>query len=91
MTPRQFQNYYTGYSERKENDFREGWRQSRFIGFWSAIGHLKKGTKPDKLIEFPWDKEEQEIETDGIPSKAEIEATKAYWAEADKKRGESSN
>ena len=88
LTPRQFQNLFTGFVESEEVKTKERWYQTRWVSFWAACGHLKKGTKPDKLIEFPWEKI---IENTGVPTEQEIDAMKSRWQERDKKRSETSN
>lgn len=84
MTPRQFQNYFEGYADVKAAAQKESWFQTRWLAFYAAAGHLKKGTTPDKLLVFPW--EIQVEENNGIPTQKEIDDVKAYWAERDSKK-----
>ena len=88
LTPRQFQNLFEGYSERRESDFRERWEQVRWLSFYAAAGNLKRGTTPDKLLDFPWEKKVGDVV---LPTQEEIKQAQDYWELIDKKRGETGN
>lgn len=92
MTPRQFQNYYEGYYEQRQSDVRESWEQIRFVCFYSAAGNLKKGTKPEQILKFPWDGEDlhfEHLEPEDKSLEEIGEEIKRHWDEIDKKRGKS--
>lgn len=88
LTPRQFQNIFEGYLDKRESDSRQRWEQVRYLSFYAAAGNLKKGTTPDKLMAFPWDKELPPVV---LPTQEEIKKTQEYWELIDKKRGETGN
>ena len=84
LTPRSFQNYYSGFEKSESSKLKQGWEQVRWVAYYAAIGHLKKGTKKDDLLKFPWDHVADVPK--GMPSQEEIDASKKYWEEIDKKR-----
>lgn len=83
LTPRQFQNLFNGYADKEEQERKERWYQVRWKAYWSAVGHLKKNTTPEKLLQFPWEKEVQE--SAGMPTDEEIEESKQFWVDYDAK------
>lgn len=83
LTPRQFQNLFNGYADNKFEAEKSTWYQTRWMAFYAGLGNLKKGTTPEKLIEFPWEKI---LENTGVPSDEEIQETRDRWAEIDRKR-----
>lgn len=83
-SPRQFQNYATGYFESKEQTIKENLYNTRLVAYWSAVGFLKKGTKPEQLISFPWEKETESESL--MPTEEEIQASIDFWKKIDKKR-----
>lgn len=90
MTPRQFQNYYEGFLDQKISDHHESWHQVRMMAYYAASGNLKKGTKPEDILKFPWDGENVESEQfdDADEPLEEIgEKIRNHWAEIDRKRG----
>ncbi len=89
LTPRAFQNYFEGFQGQKERAHQEQWEQIRWLAFYAASGNLKKGTKPEQLLNFPWDNKTPVPAS--MPSQEEIEESKAYWQKIDQKRGESNN
>jgi len=93
MVPRSFQNYYEGYFKAEQANFRLSWEQTRSIAFFSAVGHLKKGTGPRQLIKFPWDHQGDDFENSEkkLPTPEELKAAREYWAKIDKQRGESNS
>lgn len=94
LTPRQFNNYATGSLDARDRELKQSWEQVRWVSYYAAIGHLKKGTKKDQLISYPWDGENLEVESDGVkmPTEKEIQESKEYWAKIDRKRnGETDN
>ena len=91
MTPRQFQNYATGFIDQKESSRKQSWEQARFIAYWSASMGLKKSTKPKDLLSFDWDVEPQMQQAPQMPTEDEINASKEFWEKIDQKRGESGN
>jgi len=84
-TPRQFQNYTIGFMESRDSKFKSDLYNTRWISYWAAIGFLKKGTKPEQLITFPWE-EESDQELKLMPTEEEVQKARDFWKEIDKKR-----
>lgn len=86
-TPRQFQNYTTGYDNAKKREYKEAWHSARMISYFSALSVLKKNTKPNQIMEFPWEKEELQIGGESeIPTEEEVQRVRDFWKKIDEKQ-----
>lgn len=63
MSFRDFRLKQQGFFELRNQDFKNGWEQTRFISYYSAIGFLKKHTKMKDICRFEWEKAEVKFPT----------------------------
>lgn len=84
-SPRQFQNYSSGFIESKDQKIKTDLYATRWISYWSAFGFLKKGTQPNQLMGFPWE-EDEASETSMIPTEEEVNEVIDFWKKIDKIR-----
>lgn len=61
LTPRQFYNKTKGYNEQRNEDIQQAWEIERFFTTALLNIHLKTTDKiePQKLVKFPWDKNQK--------------------------------
>lgn len=89
MTPRQFQNHAEGYLESEKRKHRAKMERLRLLCYYAAAGNLKKGTTPEKLFRFEWERPtiSDDDPDDGLTNEQRVQQAREYWAEIDKKRG----
>jgi len=87
MTPRTFQNYYEGATQRALDDKKEAWQMVRWVCYYAASGNLKKGVKAESLLTFPWENsEEKEAKAEEKNLEAQAAEVRQFWERVDKKR-----
>lgn len=96
LRPRQWQNIVAGFREGQEAEIKERWYQTRWVSYWSAFGHLKKGTMPENIIKFPWEDPgdvDKAAKAAVMPTEAEIEESREFWRKHDERKanGQTSN
>jgi hypothetical protein len=55
LTPEEFEEIYTRWSELRDSEFRNSWEQTRCNSYWSIKASLKNVTM-QKFMPLPWDK-----------------------------------
>jgi hypothetical protein len=82
LTPRQLTNAIEGFFNRREEDLKEQWEQTRMIYAIIAnqpvYGYKNKPKPPKQLMPFPWD------EGSGLPDQEQLDKLKKDMDEYNK-------
>lgn len=64
LTPRTFWNALSGHYEAEQYKEQTTWERTRWLACQLLSPHVKQGREltPKDLIEFPWEKEDKEVE-----------------------------
>lgn len=78
LTPREFNNILVGYRLKEENDFKNGWEQTRMLMHTMVLPNLKKGSKvtPMQLLPFDWD---NKVKPKPVMDKVDTKKRQDFW------------
>ncbi|KQS45911.1 hypothetical protein ASG38_14980 [Flavobacterium sp. Leaf359] len=83
MTPREFANAAQGIQRRRLEDYRLQWETTRMMMFSFSSPYMKKkNATPQDVLQFPWEKDETEI--DLVKEEEAVQKQKEFWEKIDK-------
>lgn len=97
LTPRSFTNVVNGFRNRRYEESKTSWEQTRYLFYAALKPHLKGNPSLKKLMPLPWDNEDDDTDIEKViietPEQAEeiLKQEKDFWAEVDKKRNKLKN
>ena len=58
LTLTEFNETYKAYQSKQETEYRDEWQRTRMLAAIIIQPHCKKKVTPEKLLPFPWEKDE---------------------------------
>ena len=59
LTLTEFNETYKAYQSKQETEYRDEWQRTRMLAAIIIQPHCKKKVTPEKLLPFPWEKQEK--------------------------------